>query len=82
MLFYFYREMVIGLINYRMRVELCRIVYDSTLEGIVMKDIGGFLSWVFVTMQLGGMAGLTALTMEIGQDKANKEKESGIGKQE
>ncbi len=33
------------------------------------------------TMQLGGMAGLTALTMGIGQDKMNKEKESRIGKQ-
>jgi regulator of protease activity HflC (stomatin/prohibitin superfamily) len=32
------------------------------------------------TMQLGGMAGLTALTMGIGQDKANKEKESDIKK--
>ncbi len=28
------------------------------------------------TMQLGGMAGLTALTMGIGQEKANKEKEN------
>jgi regulator of protease activity HflC (stomatin/prohibitin superfamily) len=29
------------------------------------------------TMQLGGMAGLTALTMGIGQEKANKENDSG-----
>jgi regulator of protease activity HflC (stomatin/prohibitin superfamily) len=29
------------------------------------------------TMQLGSMAGLTALTMGIGQDKANKEKSAG-----
>jgi regulator of protease activity HflC (stomatin/prohibitin superfamily) len=34
------------------------------------------------TMQLGSMAGLTALTMGIGQDKANKEKESRIKKDE
>ncbi len=34
------------------------------------------------TMQLGGIAGLTALTMGIGQDKANKEKESGTKKDE
>jgi regulator of protease activity HflC (stomatin/prohibitin superfamily) len=34
------------------------------------------------TMQLGSMAGLTALTMGIGQEKANKEKDSGIKKQE
>ena len=34
------------------------------------------------TMQLGGMAGLTALTMGIGQDKANKAKESEPRKQE
>jgi len=33
------------------------------------------------TMQLGSMAGLTALTMGIGQDKANKEKERDAGKQ-
>ena len=29
------------------------------------------------TMQLGGLAGMTALTMGIGQERANKEKESG-----
>jgi len=34
------------------------------------------------TMQLGSMAGLTALTMGIGQEKANKEKESKAEKQE
>jgi hypothetical protein len=33
-------------------------------------------------MQLGSMAGLTALTMGIGQGKANKEKESGTKKDE
>lgn len=27
------------------------------------------------TMQLGGLAGLTALTMGLGQERANKEKE-------
>ncbi len=39
-------------------------------------------STVVETMQLGGMAGLTALTMGIGQENANKEKESKIRKQE
>ena len=34
------------------------------------------------TMQLGGIAGLTALTMGIGQDKANKEKVNEARKQE
>ena len=34
------------------------------------------------TMQLGGLAGMTALTMGIGQERANKEKESAPGKQE
>jgi hypothetical protein len=29
------------------------------------------------TMQLGGIAGLTALTMGLGQDHPNKEKENG-----
>src|SRR5450631_3137470 len=33
------------------------------------------------TMQLGSMAGLTALTMGIGQDKANKEKEAALNKE-
>jgi regulator of protease activity HflC (stomatin/prohibitin superfamily) len=39
-------------------------------------------STVVETMQLGGMAGLTALTMGIGQDQANKEKESKLKKPE
>ena len=34
------------------------------------------------TMQLGSMAGLTALTMGIGQEKANKVKESTVSKKE
>jgi regulator of protease activity HflC (stomatin/prohibitin superfamily) len=33
------------------------------------------------TMGLGAMAGLTALTMGIGQDKANKEKEAALNKE-
>jgi hypothetical protein len=32
------------------------------------------------TMQLGGLAGMTALTMGIGQERANKEKESRTAK--
>jgi regulator of protease activity HflC (stomatin/prohibitin superfamily) len=39
-------------------------------------------STVVETMQLGGMAGLAALTMGIGQEKANKEKESLSAKPE
>ncbi len=39
-------------------------------------------STVLETMQLGGVAGLTALTMGLGQEKANKEKEPPIEKQE
>jgi regulator of protease activity HflC (stomatin/prohibitin superfamily) len=39
-------------------------------------------STVVETMQLGGMAGLTALTMGIGQEHANKAKESEARKQE
>ncbi len=34
------------------------------------------------TMQLGGLAGLTALTMGLGQEPANKEKETEPGKEE
>ncbi|MGC8536396.1 MAG: slipin family protein [Rhizomicrobium sp.] len=33
------------------------------------------------TMQLGGLAGLTALTMGLGQERANKEKESTIAEE-
>ncbi len=39
-------------------------------------------STVVETMQLGGIAGLTALTMGLGQERANKEKESAIREQE
>jgi len=34
------------------------------------------------TMQLGGLAGMTALTMGLGQERAKKEKESEISKQQ
>lgn len=34
------------------------------------------------TMQLGGLAGMTALTMGLGQEQANKNKESDLKKQE
>jgi hypothetical protein len=39
-------------------------------------------STVVETMQLGGMAGLTALTMGIGQEQANKGNKIEPGKQE
>jgi len=39
-------------------------------------------STVVETMQLGGVAGMTALTMGIGQEHANKEKENELKKQE
>ncbi len=39
-------------------------------------------STVVETMQLGGIAGVTALTMGIGQEHANKEKVSEVGTQE
>ena len=34
------------------------------------------------SMQLGGLAGMTALTMGIGQEQANKNKESDLKRQE
>ena len=37
---------------------------------------------VLETMQLGGIAGVTALTMGIGQENANKAKEKELKKQE
>ena len=39
-------------------------------------------STVLETMQLGGIAGVTALTMGIGQENANKAKEKELKKQE
>ncbi len=39
-------------------------------------------STVVETMQLGSIAGLTALTMGLGQERSNKEKESEVRKQE
>ena len=39
-------------------------------------------STVVETMQLGGMAGLTALTMGLGQEHANKEKAGELKTQE
>ena len=39
-------------------------------------------STVVETMQLGGLAGITALTMGLGQERADKERESGPGKHE
>jgi hypothetical protein len=39
-------------------------------------------STVVETMQLGSIAGVTALTMGLGQECANKEKESELKKQE
>ncbi len=39
-------------------------------------------STVLETMQLGEIAGVTALTMGLGQESANKEKEKEVKKQE
>jgi hypothetical protein len=39
-------------------------------------------STVVETMQLGSIAGVTALTMGLGQERAKKEKTSELGKQE
>ena len=57
----------------------------------VPPNFSAFLDWlqprsasgtVVETMQLGGVAGLTALTMGLGQEHANKEKEIEVKKQE
>ena len=39
-------------------------------------------SMVVETMQLGSIAGVTELTMGLGEERANKEKESELRKQE
>jgi regulator of protease activity HflC (stomatin/prohibitin superfamily) len=51
-------------------------------EGLKQNATIVIVPTVVETMQLGSIAGVTALTMGLGQERANKEKESELKKQE
>ena len=56
----------------------CRIHGQTALQGQLKENatIVVVPSTVLETMQLGGIAGVTALTMGLGQERTNKEKEN------
>ena len=62
-----------------LHLRAMNMLYEGLKENATIVIVP---STVVETMQLGGMAGLTALTMGIGQEKANKEKESATRKPE
>ncbi len=61
-----------------LHLRAMNMLYEGLKENATIVIVP---STVVETMQLGGLAGITALTMGIGQENANKEKESGPGKQ-
>ena len=62
-----------------LHLRAMNMLYEGLKENATIVIVP---STVVETMQLGGMAGLTALTMGIGQEHANKEKEIEVKKQE
>jgi regulator of protease activity HflC (stomatin/prohibitin superfamily) len=62
-----------------LHLRAMNMLYEGLKENATIVIVP---STVVETMQLGGMAGLTALTMGIGQEHANKEKGSGSGQQD
>jgi regulator of protease activity HflC (stomatin/prohibitin superfamily) len=62
-----------------LHLRAMNMLYEGLKENATIVIVP---STVVETMQLGGVAGLTALTMGIGQENANKAKENGPGKQE
>ena len=62
-----------------LHLRAMNMLYEGLKENATIVIVP---STVVETMQLGGMAGLTALTMGLGQEHANREKESGSGQQE
>ena len=62
-----------------LHLRAMNMLYEGLKENATIVIVP---STVVETMQLGGMAGLTALTMGIGQENANKQKEIKPGKQE
>ncbi len=62
-----------------LHLRAMNMLYEGLKENATIVIVP---STVVETMQLGGLAGITALTMGIGQENANKEKESKIRKRE
>ena len=62
-----------------LHLRAMNMLYEGLKENATIVIVP---STVVETMQLGGVAGLTALTMGIGQEQANKGKTSEPGKQE
>lgn len=62
-----------------LHLRAMNMLYEGLKENATIVIVP---STVVETMQLGGMAGLTALTMGIGQENANKAKEKELKKQE
>lgn len=58
-----------------LHLRAMNMLYEGLKENATIVIVP---STVVETMQLGGLAGMTALTMGIGQERANKEKESEV----
>jgi len=64
---------------YGQNLRALNMLYEGLKENATIVIVP---STVVETMQLGGIAGVTALTMGLGQERPNKEKESELRKQE
>ena len=62
-----------------LHLRAMNMLYEGLKENATLVIVP---STAVETMQLGGLAGMTALTMGLGQERANKEKENEIRKQE
>jgi len=62
-----------------LHLRAMNMLYEGLKENATIVIVP---STVVETMQLGGIAGVTALTMGLGQERASKEKESKLRKQE
>jgi regulator of protease activity HflC (stomatin/prohibitin superfamily) len=62
-----------------LHLRAMNMLYEGLKENATIVVVP---STVLETMQLGGIAGVTALTMGLGQERANKEKESELSLQE
>jgi len=62
-----------------LHLRAMNMLYEGLKENATIVVVP---STVLETMQLGGVAGMTALTMGIGQENANKAKEKELNKQE
>jgi hypothetical protein len=62
-----------------LHLRAMNMLYEGLKENATIVIVP---STVVETMQLGSIAGVTALTMGLNQERANKEKESELKKQE